>query len=73
MLLLWVGQVVSAAHAVVLASGTLAPVGALSQALFPGPAAAARIRHFSCGHVVSKDRLLALAIGAPLHRLQMQS
>lgn len=59
----WALQVVSAAHAVVLASGTLAPVEALSQQLFPGAAAAARIRHFSCGHVVSKDRLLALAIG----------
>ena len=56
-------QVVSAAHAVVLASGTLAPVEALSRQLFPGPAAAARIRHFSCAHVVSRDRLLAVAIG----------
>ena len=64
-MLRWGGQVVSAAHSVVLASGTLAPMEALSQQLFPGPAAAARVRHFSCGHVVSKDRLLALAIGAP--------
>jgi hypothetical protein len=43
--------VVSSAHAVVLASGTLAPLAALQQQLFPG-LPPARLRHFSCGHVV---------------------
>ena len=58
-----IAQVVSAAHAVILASGTLSPVEAVSQQLIPGLAAAGRLRHFSCGHVVAKERLLALAIG----------
>ena len=44
-------QVLSPAHAVVLASGTLAPVASLQQQLFPG-LAPARLHHFSCGHVV---------------------
>jgi len=50
---------------VILASGTLAPVSAVTRQLFPGPDAAARLRHFSCGHVVEKERLLTLALGAP--------
>ena len=57
-------QVVSEAHAVILASGTLAPVSAVTRQLFPGPDAAARLRHFSCGHVVNKERLLTVALGA---------
>ena len=55
-------QVVAAAHAVVLASGTLAPVAALRRALFPGAPARA-VRAFACGHVVPRERLLALALG----------
>jgi len=55
-------QVVAAAHAVVLASGTLAPVAALRRALFPGAPPAA-VRAFACGHVVPRQRLLALALG----------
>ena len=55
-------QVVAATHAVVLASGTLAPVEGLRRALFPtlGPA---DVHRFSCGHVVPPERLLALALG----------
>ncbi|KAK9843489.1 hypothetical protein WJX81_005623 [Elliptochloris bilobata] len=56
------GKVVAAAHAVVLASGTLAPMEALRRALFPALDPAA-VRRFSCGHVVPPERLLALALG----------
>ncbi len=55
-------QVLAEAHAVVLASGTLSPVASLSQQLFPG-LAPDRLSHFSCGHVVGKERLLALVVG----------
>ena len=48
-----------AAHAVILASGTLAPTALLQRQLFPG----APVRAFSCGHVVPRERLLALALG----------
>ena len=48
-------QVLSPAHAVVLASGTLAPIASLQQQLFPG-LPAARLHHFSCGHVVRMRR-----------------
>ena len=44
-------QVLSEAHAVVLASGTLAPVDSLALQLFPS-VDPGRLRHFSCGHVV---------------------
>ena len=57
-------QVAQAAHALVLASGTLAPVAALTAQLFPG-VGADDIGHFSCGHVVKPHRLLALTLGAP--------
>ena len=54
-------QVMQEADAVVLASGTLSPVASLTRQLFPtlDPAC---ITHFACGHVVPKERLLALAI-----------
>lgn len=55
-------QVTAAAHALILASGTLAPVSALTAQLFPGMPAAG-VGHFACGHVVHRDRLLALALG----------
>ena len=41
----------ASAHAVVLASGTLAPVASLQQQLFPH-VPHERMHHFSCGHVV---------------------
>lgn len=50
------------AHALILASGTLAPVSALAAQLFPGSEPAA-IGRFACGHVVPRERLLALALG----------
>lgn len=52
----------AAAHALILASGTLAPVSALTTQLFPG-VPAADVGRFACGHVVPRDRLLALALG----------
>ena len=55
-------KVTAAAHALILASGTLAPVSALTAQLFPCLPPAA-LGHFSCGHVVAKQRLLALALG----------
>ena len=53
-------QVLRKAHAVVLASGTLAPVASLQRQLFPD----APVRHFSCGHVIPPHRLLALALAS---------
>ena len=44
-------QVLASAHAVVLASGTLAPVASLQQQLF-SHVPPERMHHFSCGHVV---------------------
>ena len=44
-------QVLASAHAVVLASGTLAPLASLEQQLFPH-VPPERMRRFSCGHVV---------------------
>ena len=54
-------QVVRQAHAVVLASGTLSPIASLTRQLFPTLPPSA-ITHFACGHVVPKDRLLAIAL-----------
>ena len=52
-------QILESAHAVVLASGTLAPTASLQRQLFP----CRQVQAFSCGHVISRDRLLALALG----------
>lgn len=59
-------QVVQQAHAVVLASGTLSPIASLTRQLFPTLPPSA-ITHFACGHVVPKDRLLALAVPQARH------
>lgn len=48
------GEVVSAAHAVVLASGTLSPLQSVLH-LFPG-LPPHRLHRFSCGHVVGEER-----------------
>jgi hypothetical protein len=53
-------QVLSSAHAVVLASGTLAPTASLRQQLFPG-VPSCNLHHFSCGHVVG------WLVSPPLH------
>mmetsp|Transcript_16318 Transcript_16318/g.45473 ORF Transcript_16318/g.45473 Transcript_16318/m.45473 type:complete len:894 (-) Transcript_16318:152-2833(-) len=55
-------QIVSSAHAVVLASGTLSPVDSLIQQLFPS-VDPGRLHRFSCGHVVPPSQLLALPLG----------
>ncbi len=46
-------QVLASAHAVVLASGTLAPIASLEQQLFPH-VPLERMRRFTCGHVVKQ-------------------
>ena len=48
------GAVVSAAHAVVLASGTLSPLESVLH-LFPG-VPPHRLHRFACGHVVGQER-----------------
>lgn len=48
------GRVVSAAHAVVLASGTLSPLESVLH-LFPD-VPPHRLHRFTCGHVVGKER-----------------
>lgn len=55
-------QVVSEARAVILASGTLSPLESVLH-LFPSVPSAS-IHQYSCGHVVGKERLLAMAVGA---------
>lgn len=56
------GRLLCDARAVLLVSGTLAPVDGLRAQLFPG-VQAARLRHFECDHVVPADALLAVAVG----------
>ena len=63
-------EVTDRAHAVVLAGGTLKPVGDLVSQLLPHMPPE-KVHTFSCGHVVSPDRILPLALargpsGAPL-------
>lgn len=55
-------SVVSTARAVVLASGTLSPLETVLD-LFPS-VSENDIHKFSCGHMVGKERLLAVAVGA---------
>jgi hypothetical protein len=55
-------QVTAQAHALILASGTLAPVSALTTQLFPDMVPKS-IGRFACGHVVPREQLLALALG----------
>lgn len=55
-------RVVADARAVILASGTLSPLDSVLN-LFPTVPRNA-IYHYSCGHVVGAERLLAVAIGA---------
>ena len=49
------------AQAVVLASGTLAPVDSLRWQLFPQPPKPLHL--FSCGHIVPRQAVLALRLG----------
>lgn len=55
-------EILSAAHSVVLASGTLSPIDALTQQLFPSQPPS-RVHHFQCGHVIDDSSLTTLAIG----------
>ncbi|KXZ56265.1 hypothetical protein GPECTOR_1g231 [Gonium pectorale] len=55
-------SVLAAARSVVLASGTLSPVGGLIAQLLP-TVAPSRVRHFACGHVVPRENLVALVAG----------
>lgn len=52
-------SIVQSARSVILASGTLSPVEGLVAQLLPG-VPPYRVRHFSCGHVVPQENLLAL-------------
>ena len=54
-------QVTEQAQAVILASGTLSPLGSLCQQLFPTPRKP--LRSFSCGHIVPSGSVLALPLG----------
>lgn len=56
-------KVLSTARSVVLVSGTLAPLAALTAQLFP-TTPPARLVHFECGHVVPPQQLLAVSIGS---------
>ena len=54
-------QVLDDTQAVVLASGTLAPLDSLRWQLFPRPPKPLHL--FSCGHIVPPQALLALRMG----------
>jgi len=56
------GEVVAQCRALVLASGTLAPLSLLTSQLFRRQDLP-RIRTFQCGHVVAAERVLALGVG----------
>ena len=55
-------DIASEAHAVVLASGTLSPLEPVLQ-LFP-EIPLDKMHRFSCGHVVGKERLIAIPLGS---------
>lgn len=55
-------SVVSEAHAVILASGTLSPLESVLH-LFP-KIPKDKIHHYNCGHVVGKDRLITIPVGS---------
>ena len=54
-------QVLDSAQAVILASGTLAPLDSLRWQLFPQPTKPLHL--FSCGHIVPPEAVLALRLG----------
>ncbi|RYG51796.1 hypothetical protein EON66_10395 [archaeon] len=56
-------QIVDEAHAVILAGGTMSPMEDIVQQLF-SHIPPARVRTFSCDHVVPADALTAVAVGA---------
>jgi chromosome transmission fidelity protein 1 len=56
-------ETLAAARAVVLASGTLAPLELLTAQLCR-PHDSERLHVFTCGHVVAPERVLALGVGA---------
>lgn len=56
-----VWQVISDSRAVVLAGGTLQPMSDLRDRLFPH-LPPTRIHPFSCGHIVPKESVLAMAL-----------
>jgi hypothetical protein len=55
-------RVVDSARSVILAGGTMQPVGEVSAQLF-GHLPPSRVHLFSCGHIIPRDHLLPLAVG----------
>ena len=56
-------EVVGQARSIILAGGTLQPVAAMVAQLFGG-LPPARLRMYSCGHIIPRDSLTAFAVGA---------
>ncbi|KAL7753537.1 ATP-dependent DNA helicase chl1 [Sorochytrium milnesiophthora] len=54
-------DIVREARSVVLAGGTMQPMGDFDRYLFPSVPAKS-VRHFSCGHVIASDQLMALTV-----------
>jgi chromosome transmission fidelity protein 1 len=56
------GELLDRVHSMILASGTLSPVELLTQQLCR-PRDLTRVRRFSCGHMVSAERVTAIGLG----------
>lgn len=57
-------SVLSQAHAVILAGGTMQPVSETVECLLSTPAVpATRLRFFSCDHIIPPENLLAVTLG----------
>lgn len=65
-------DLVEQCHSVIVAGGTMQPISEFRDQLFVNAGASLeRIQHFSCGHVISKDKILPLTLargpsGVPL-------
>ncbi|TRY62784.1 hypothetical protein TCAL_00388 [Tigriopus californicus] len=56
-------DLVDQCHSVIVAGGTMQPISEFRDQLFVNAGASlARIQHFSCGHVISRDKILPLTL-----------
>lgn len=58
------GTLVREARAVILASGTLSPVAPILRLLPPDVSTQGAIHRYACGHVIDKERFVAITVGS---------
>ena len=63
-------DVVQEARSIILAGGTMEPMSDFVDLLFPS--ASARVRKFSCGHIIPKNNLLALVLASGVTKCQFE-